>query len=55
MAEIEHFLDPSLKYEQYEKFSGQVENLSVNILDENCQLNGTGPLKIRLREAVDKV
>ncbi len=55
MAEIEHFLDPGLKYKEYEKFTGDVENVQVNIFDEKAQLNSLAPIKMRLRDAVKAV
>lgn len=55
MAEIEHFLDPELKYKTYEKFNGDIENVQVRIFDENAQLNSVPASKIRLRDAVNAV
>ncbi len=55
MAEIEHFLDPELKYKAYEKFIGDVENVKVNIFDEKAQINSLAPIKMRLRDAVNAV
>jgi glycyl-tRNA synthetase len=55
MAEIEHFLDPELKYKPYEKFCGDAENTIVTILDEKAQLNSNKAIKIRLRDAVNLV
>ena len=55
MAEIEHFLDPAVKYSTYEKFA-TVENLSVNLLIKEDQINGVQrPRKMTLRSAVDQV
>lgn len=54
MAEIEHFLDPALKFETYDRFK-TVENLEINILAEHQQLNSQDHVKLGLRDAVDKV
>ena len=58
MAEIEHFLDPNLKYKKYDKFKS-VENLEVFIFDEINQQNNNDvyskPIKITLRNAIDQV
>ncbi|CAF0742537.1 unnamed protein product [Brachionus calyciflorus] len=53
MAEIEHFVDPEKKNQNYEKFN-QVENFKVNILSEEAQLNSKSFRKISLKEAIDE-
>lgn len=54
MAEIEHFLDPALKYQPYDKFK-LVEDIQVNIWDEDSQLNSNDFVRIKLKDAVEKV
>ena len=54
MAEIEHFLDPALKFKEYEKFQ-QVKDLEINLWTEKDQLDSKNHIKIKLAEAVSKV
>lgn len=55
MAEIEHFIDPLEKCKQLKNFQS-VENFELNLLCSEIQLkNSSEPLKIRLKDAVDKV
>lgn len=54
MAEIEHFVDPKVKFEPYDKFKS-VENLKINIFDQTSQLKNRSYLPMELKEAIDKV
>ena len=54
MAEIEHFLDPNLKYKPYDMFK-LVEHLEVYIWSEQDQLASKSHAKIKLRDAVTQV
>ena len=55
MAEIEHFIDPSDKCKPFKSFQS-VENFELNLLSSEIQLNNSKePLKIRLRDAFEKV
>ena len=54
MAEIEHFLDPNMKYVTYEKFKS-VENLELSIYSSKVQLDLKGHQKMKLSHAVKEV
>lgn len=54
MAEIEHFLNPSLKHSAYDRFK-LVENVEVDLFSRENQLTTNVPSKLKLREAIDKV
>lgn len=53
MAEIEYFVDPTLK-EKFHKFD-QVKDLNVTLFSGCRQLDGKGPEKKKLSEAVADV
>lgn len=56
MAEIGHFLHPSLKFEKYEPFDVKMQNIEVNILSNEMQAkNGDNTTKMSLRLAVKDV
>jgi glycyl-tRNA synthetase len=54
MAEIEHFLDPNLKYQSYEKFKS-VENLELSIYSSKDQLDLKGHQQMKLSDAIKEV
>jgi glycyl-tRNA synthetase len=54
MTEIEHFLDPALKFKPYERFS-KVKSLEVNLYSSSNQFNSESSSKMTLEAAVDKV
>jgi glycyl-tRNA synthetase len=54
MTEIEHFLDPALKFKPYERFS-KIKGLEVNLYSSSNQSNAENSSKITLQTAVEKV
>ena len=54
MAEIEHFLDADEKYEPFEKFKN-VEDCTVYLFSSKSQTENTGPVKCKLRDAINMV
>lgn len=54
MAEIEHFVDPALKYQEYEPFK-TCHDIEVNLYTAQHQLGSKGTIKIALHEAINQV
>ena len=57
MAEIEHFIDPTEKYSNYDKFNKHLQNCEVNLLSSEAQSSAqtVKPVKIKLKDAINLV